>query len=116
MALYLGTEKYAGAAIVNTEVLGSIASGSAWVTATSSSSPSSDVCAAYQILGISGVTANSKIIAGLAENCTKEQRTAATDAELFVYSTAKNQVTLCCSDASFVPTIDIPISVWVITM
>lgn len=114
MALYLGSNKYAGSAFIDTKTTNATASASKWTTATSSTTPSNSICAAYQTVAVSGVNANSKIIAGLAENCTVAQRQAGANAELFVYSVSTNSIVLCCTDSSYIPSIDIPISIWII--
>lgn len=116
MALYLGSNKYAGAANIDTKLMNTTAVAGQWVAATSSTTPNDSICAAYQVIAVSGINSNCKIVAGLSDSCTLAQRKAGANAELFVSAIGTNTITLCCSEASYIPTVDIPISLWVMSM
>ena len=55
MALYLGSNKYAGAANIDTKLMNTTAVAGQWVTATSSTTPNDSICAAYQVIAVSGI-------------------------------------------------------------
>lgn len=82
---------------------------SEWVTATTTTMPSTTYCSYFQIVNSSIIKATNDIIVGISSNATKEQRESATSAQLFAYAQKAGNITVCVASGAEKPSISIPI-------